>query len=214
MGSDPVALRTLAIATAGVVAAEGLARWAIAHKGVDPLAGIGLVRLLDIAWMVLVISRYPQGWLRTGLARRGWVPGLKRGLIWSAAFGILTALGFGLIQLAGFEPLRILRPEPAVVFPKLGLLFLVGGLIAPIAEELYFRALLYGYLRRWGFWPALLLSTLVFTLLHRSTPGAPIPQVVGGLVFATAYEIEQSLLAPIVIHALGNAAIFSITCLL
>jgi hypothetical protein len=213
MGSDPIALRPLAIATAGVVALEGLARWAIAHKGVDPLAGIGLVRLLDIAWMAMVISRCPRGWRRTGLARDGMVSGLMRGLLWSAIFGILSALGFGLLHLAGLDPLRIIRPGPAVAFPKPELLFLVGALIAPIAEELYFRGLLYGYFRRWGFWPALLLSTLIFTLLHRGAPGAPIPHVVGGLVFATAYEIENSLIAPMVIHALGNATIFAITFL-
>ena len=111
----------------------------------------------------------------------------------------------------GVEPLRILRPGPATPPPKPALLFLVGGLIAPIAEEVYFRGLLYGYLRRWGFWTALLVSTLVFTLLHGSAPGAPLPQLVGGLVFATAYEIEKRLLVPILIHILGNTAIFSIT---
>lgn len=211
MGSDPIALRTLALATAGVVAFESLARWAIAQNGVNPLAGIGWARLADIAWMMLIISRCPRGWSRTGLARSGWTAGLVRGLIWSAGFGILAAIGYALLHMAGFDPLRIIRPGPTALFPRPALLFLVGALIAPVAEEIYFRGLMYGYCRRWGFWPALLLSTLVFIFLHGNTPGAPIPQLVGGLVFATAYEVEKSLLVPVLIHILGNTAIFSIT---
>jgi len=209
--SDPVALRPLAMATVGVIAIEGLARWAIARKGVDPLAGVGVARLMDIAWMMLIISRSPGGWSRIGLAAAGWAPGLIKGLIWSAGFGIVTAIGYVLLHIAGFDPLRAIRPGPPPRLPQPGVLFLVGGVFAPIAEELYFRGLMYGYCRRWGFWPALFLSTLIFTLLHGSAPGAPIPQLVGGLVFATAYEIEKSLLVPILIHILGNTAIFSIT---
>lgn len=210
MGSDPVALRTLAMATAGVIAVESLARWAIAEKGVDPLVSVGVARLADIAWMVLIISRCPRGWSQTGLAPAGWASGLIKGLIWSAGFGILSAVGYALLHMAGFDPLRIIRPGPPAFFPKPVLLFLVGGFIAPIAEEIYFRGLMYGYCRRWGFWPALFLSTLVFTFLHGSAPGAPIPQLVGSLVFATAYEIEKNLLVPILIHILGNTAIFSL----
>jgi membrane protease YdiL (CAAX protease family) len=213
MGSDPVELRSLAIATAGVVAVEGLARWAIANRGIDPLTGIGLARLFDIAGMALVIAWAPQGWSRIGLGRQRWARGLMKGLFWSAGFGILAAIGYGLLQMAGLDPLRIIRPGPLGLRPNPPLLFLVGGLIAPIAEEFYFRGLMYGYCRRFGFWPALLLSTAVFTFLHGSAAGTYFPQIVGGLVFATAYEIEKSLLVPILIHVLGNAAIFSLAYL-
>jgi hypothetical protein len=61
-----------------------------------------------------------------------------------------------------------------------------------VAEEIFFRGLIYGYLRRWGFWPALALSTLIFTLLHTGAAGILLPQIVGGLVFAAAYEIEKA----------------------
>ena len=90
------------------------------------------------------------------------------------------------------------------------MLFLVGGFIGPVAEEMLFRGLVYNYLRRWGFWAALALSTLVFTVPHAGASGVPMPQIVGGLVFATAYEIEKNLLAPITIHVLGNLALFGL----
>jgi hypothetical protein len=36
-------------------------------------------------------------------------------------------------------------------------------------------------------------------------------QIVGGVLFAIAYEIEGNLMTPITIHSLGNLAIFTIS---
>jgi membrane protease YdiL (CAAX protease family) len=210
MESNRVALKTLALATAGVVGIEALARWGIGQWGLAPLTGTALSRLIDIAWMALIISSCPQGWAHIGLGRGSGLPGLRRGLIWSAGFGALAALGWGMLHAAGIEPLRLLYPSPVARPANPALFFLVGGFIGPVAEEIFFRGLIYGYLRRWGFWPALALSTLIFTLLHTGASGVPIPQIVGGLVFATAYEIEKKLLVPITIHILGNLALFSL----
>jgi len=48
-------------------------------------------------------------------------------------------------------------------------------------------------------------------LAHPIFPGIPLPQVVVGIVFAVAYEIEGSLMVPITIHILGNLAIFTLS---
>jgi len=48
-------------------------------------------------------------------------------------------------------------------------------------------------------------------LAHPIFPGIPLPQVVVGIVFAVAYEIEGSLMVPITIHVLGNLAIFTLS---
>ena len=52
---------------------------------------------------------------------------------------------------------------------------------------------------------------MMFVLAHPIFPVIPIPQVVGGIVFAVAYEIEGSLMVPITIHAQGNLAIFTLS---
>jgi hypothetical protein len=90
------------------------------------------------------------------------------------------------------------------------LFFVVGGLIAPVAEEIFFRGIVYGFLRRWGFAVALIGSTLLFAWVHPGA-GVPITQIIGGLVFAAAYEIEGNLAVPITIHVLGNTAIFGLS---
>jgi hypothetical protein len=211
MESDRIALKTLMLATAGVIGIEALARTVIGRGWLAPLTGTGLARLLDIVWMALVVSRGAQGWAQIGLARRNLAPGLLRGLVWSAGFGAAAALGWGILNALGIDPLRFLQAGSASRRPYPVLLFLVGGVIGPIAEEIYFRGLIYGYCRCWGFWPALAVSTLIFTLLHAGVSAVPITQIVGGLAFATAYEIEKKLLVPITIHVLGNLALFSVT---
>lgn len=208
--SNRVALKTLCFAAAGVVGIEACARWAIGHWGLAALTGTGLARLLDIAWMASLISISPQGWTQVGLGPGRRNTGLLRGIIWSAGFGAMSALAWGGFHVLGIDLLRLLHPGPAARLATPALLFLVGGLIGPVAEEVFFRGLFYGYLRRWGVWPALTLNTLLFVSLHAGASGVPIPQVVGGLVFAAAYEIEKNLLVPITIHVLGNLALFSL----
>ena len=76
-----------------------------------------------------------------------------------------------------------------------------------------FYLILYGFFRRWGVPVALALSTFLFVLPHLGSSGLPITQMIGGVLFAAAYEMEGSLLVPIMIHAFGNMAIFSFSLL-
>jgi hypothetical protein len=53
-------------------------------------------------------------------------------------------------------------------------------------------------------------------LPHSQSSGLalPITQLIGGILFAVAYEIEKNLLVPITIHCLGNLAIFILSLLI
>jgi len=110
------------------------------------------------------------------------------------------------IFLFGINPLDLIDGSP----PGGGgreilLLLLVGAFIAPAAEEIFFRGILYGFLRQWGVAPAMIVSTLLFVLIH---PHPSSIQAVGGLLFALSYEIEKKLMTPVIIHILGNTALF------
>jgi membrane protease YdiL (CAAX protease family) len=91
------------------------------------------------------------------------------------------------------------------------LFVLIGGVLSPVTEEIFFRGILYGFFRRWGVFIALVLSTGIFLLAHPLRSGIPVPQLVGGILFAVAYEVEGCLMVPITIHCLGNLSIFSIS---
>lgn len=170
---------------------------------------VGAVRVLDIILLLSIVFYFEKNLSVTGIDSSDIPRGLKRGALWSGAFGF-TALVLGLIlYFFGHNPLHLIRSNlpksPAAVLSY----FLVAGIIGPVAEEIFFRGIVFGYFRRMGFWFALCFSTFFFVSLHTVSSGIPLPQLVGGIVFAVAYEVEQTLFVPLTIHILGNIAIFS-----
>lgn len=83
-------------------------------------------------------------------------------------------------------------------------LAVMGVVLAPLAEELVFRAGLFRITRRIvPRWAALILSALAFASLHGSAVHF-VPLTVLGVVFALAYERTGSLLVPVIAHSLFN----------
>ena len=169
---------------------------------------LGSSRLLEIGSILLIALVYGNGLHSIGLGASQIFPGIKKGIIWSAGFGVIVFSTFLLLFLVKINPLVLIRTDLPSRQMDILIFFAVGGIIAPIAEEIFFRGILYGYFRRWGVSVAVVLSTFLFLLPHLESGGLPITQIIGGFLFAAAYEIEGSLMVPIMIHALGNMAIF------
>ena len=211
MEADKINVKTFCIAVAAVVLVEACARAASIMAAVHPLTATGVARCIEIGLLAAIVIQFGNGMSSIGLGRREIIPGIAKGLVWSFGFGIVVVF-LGLI-LAGFDsdPLRLIATrlpgarETRIVF------VLVGALIAPVAEEIFFRGILYGFFRRWGAAAAITLSTLLFTLAHPPGAGIPFTQMTGGILFAAAYEAEGKLMAPIILHVLGNAAIFTVS---
>ena len=83
-------------------------------------------------------------------------------------------------------------------------MLLVACVLAPLSEELMFRAGLYRYLRqRLGRPTALLLSSVGFGALHGNWAGF-VPLAVLGMMLAVVYEATGSIRVVIVAHSLFN----------
>lgn len=83
-------------------------------------------------------------------------------------------------------------------------MLLVACVLAPLSEELLFRAGLYRVIRqKLGRVPALLISALLFGALHQNWAGF-LPLAVLGMLLALAYEATGSIRVPIIAHALFN----------
>jgi membrane protease YdiL (CAAX protease family) len=207
--AKPIKIKTLALSFAAVAFVE--AGLAISRGTFNPLLRLGVARLLELGLIVLTVHSVEGSVSPIGLDRFRWIAGLKRGLFWSAGFGALSGIVFAIVFIAGTNPLSLIGTRLPKSSADLLLFFLVGGIVAPVAEEVFFRGILYGFLRRWGIAVALVLSTCAFAFTHGLGHGFPVTQAVGGTLFAAAYEREKNLLVPITIHCLGNLAIFALS---
>lgn len=195
-----------------VLATELMGWWIIRLSNMTPLAVIGLTRMIQIGAVGWLVVKQESGLEAIGWEPASWITGIKKGLVWSLGFGVIAALSMIVIYLSGQNPLHLIQsPLPTHTW-EIILFFAVGGLIAPVAEELCFRGIVYTFFRRWGILIALVASTAIFVALH-TVHGLPITQLVGGIVFAIAYETSGKLMVPITIHCLGNTAIFTISLL-
>jgi membrane protease YdiL (CAAX protease family) len=117
--------------------------------------------------------------------------------------GTLAALANLLSVLAGGDAPRATTGEG--LEPGVVALVVHVALLAPVAEELAFRGLIYRQIR--GLMtplPATVLSALLFSIMHANLHQA-VWALVLGLVAAFAYEQTKSLITPTLIHGLFNA---------
>ncbi|MDN2712997.1 CPBP family intramembrane metalloprotease [Janthinobacterium sp. SUN118] len=178
-------LQTLALLLLEGTDAMPLAQAAIAFGAAGTLT-YGLARL--VYW-----RRRTTGGPRIGRGRQPW----RRGGI-----GALAASAFGI----GYAALLPPASSPLMHLNENGIwLLAVGVLAAALCEEFIFRGLLQGGLRRsLPAWQAIVIAAALSAIVH--PPAAMLPVFVLGLCAGHAYERSGALLAPMLTHALCNAA--------
>ncbi len=133
-------------------------------------------------------------------------------LIGLAAMGTVIGLNL-LFELIGFTEKS--QAYQAVAEDQYSAYFLIGilcyGVIAPIAEELLFRGVLFAYMRRFlGVRAALLVSALIFGVYH----GNPVQGVYAflmGCLIAYSYEYFGTFAMPIAVHMVSNILSYCLT---
>ncbi len=209
MESDNIRLKTLLLAVSAVVFIEGVSALLFTHINVSPVLATGIIRLIETGLIILIIITEEKGLYAIGLDKPAARKGLLKGLLWSFIFGLAAAAAALIIYLAGVNPFALIHSNLPQKTSELLLLLAVGGIIGPLAEEFFFRGIIYGFCRRWGIPAAVIISTLLFIFAHNSIR-IPVTQVTGGIIFAASYEAEKSLMAPLTIHILGNMAIYTL----
>jgi CAAX protease family protein len=95
----------------------------------------------------------------------------------------------------------------------LGAAFLVS-VVAPMAEEFFFRGFFFGALRNWrGPWPAAIITGLVFGSIHVGSSDAALLLPLGffGFVLCLLRERTGSLWPCIVLHCANNSLAFGVS---
>jgi membrane protease YdiL (CAAX protease family) len=210
MEANKIKLSTVFFSIILIAAVEIIARLLVNQNLLEPLTTLGLARLAEIIFLLILINIREKSLSPIGLASTGAYQGIKKGLTWAVFFGAAAGVALLIIYLLGINVLKLFQMQLPADGYKLILFFIVGAFIAPVAEEIFFRGILYGFFRRWGMLTALVLSTLLFVLSHSVRHTIPVTQMIGGILFAVAYEMEKNLLVPIIIHVLGNLAIFTL----
>ena len=216
MAAAGIDIKKLASLTAYVIVIEVFFVVAGPHLFANSMINTGVSRICQILAILLVFFSSEGNLAAIGIRLPAVKWGVKRGLLWSAGFGLAAGLAGVLIYSADKDPAALIGGRLPASASQFVLLFIVGGLIGPIAEEMFFRGVVYGFFRRWGVLTALLISTGIFVLVHllaRPVQGFAIVQAIGGVVFAASYELEKNLMVPITIHCLGNMAIFLLPAL-
>jgi membrane protease YdiL (CAAX protease family) len=126
-------------------------------------------------------------------------------LVASAAIqATMKALGVEQTQMTALAHLRDL-PLPGFLAVMAG-----GAILAPVAEELYFRGIVFGsYLRFRTPLIAYVGTSLLFATLHLNGPAFP-PILAMSLILCWAYHRTGSIIPGIVGHMLNNTAAFGI----
>ncbi len=99
----------------------------------------------------------------------------------------------------------LLRQSPTIEnFVLWGVMVIV---VAPVLEELLFRGILLpGLRRRLKPWPAMLVGSAIFSLLHVDAWPAPVPLFVLAIFLSYLWYRTNSLVPSIVLHAVFNGA--------
>jgi uncharacterized protein len=165
---------------------------------------------LDAALLVVVYLRLVRtgatterelGWTASHFLRNV-VIGVLGFLVIIVASAVIAyvLMNFGVIQ-TQTEQMGIRRSSQVVFY----LLLLGAGVVAPIAEETFFRGYVFrAYLTSLGPLWAYGLSAVIFAVLHLNLP-ALLPVILIGLILAFMFQRTGSLVSPVVAHGLNNA---------
>jgi membrane protease YdiL (CAAX protease family) len=142
---------------------------------------------------------------------------IRKALGWMAlAFGVYLACSAAWIALLDLHQQDTLPDELGVDKSTAALVSVcvLVTVVAPIAEELFFRGFFFGALRNWhGPWLAALLTGLVFGGIHAfGTPaGYLLPLAVLGFMLCVVRWRTGSLLPCMALHAINNGLAFGVS---
>ena len=174
----------------------------------DKLAGgvLGMATATSLAAAWLLYRQAPASALGFGLGS------LAADLrLATAALALILA---PLLAVAGILDRLVPYEHPIIDFlarhrdlPSLMLVGVAAVIVAPVAEEFFFRRVLQGWLEKaWGAIPAVGISAVLFGLAHVGQGLAWVPLVVFGAVAGYLARQTGSIVPGIALHALFNAA--------
>jgi membrane protease YdiL (CAAX protease family) len=199
-----VGLLAVINATLFIIAARGLG------TEVAQTAAIILIEFIYLLPVILIFAWRRIHWKHLGLGMFKWETlGIGCGLL-IGAYSIIIVhnviLYFLGVQTQGEEIMKIFAELESPVW-----FFIVGVILAPIVEEIFFRGFLFqGFRQKYGWVTAMLLSSAIFGVAHMDLV-ALIPTFILGNVLAYVYHRSNSVWPGVILHFIVNGMGFCAT---
>jgi membrane protease YdiL (CAAX protease family) len=161
-----------------------------------------------VAGSVLVAAKWRGGAKWRDLV--GWIPfRVSDWRIWAIMAGALAYSAAASLVIGHYAPHSATQLTIPSDWLAAAMFFVIAAIVAPVTEELLFRGWIYTALRfSWGFWPALLISSVLFAAAHYDkTHFYALAVFPIGLVIGILRE-RAGIKASIVFHAINNLAAF------
>ena len=168
------------------------------EKNFSIVTVIALVLITVVEYLFFRRDYVEQSW--ESMKKPGW-------LLFLILFGAAASHGLNLLVslfningiFGSYEAVEAEIFAPGVIFVIIRALIL-----APIAEELVFRALVFRRMKEYtSFWPAALVSSALFGLYHMNL-GQGIYAFLFGILLAFLYDRFRNFLAPMLVHFGAN----------
>jgi len=162
-----------------------------------------LVQLVYLLPVVVILVWRRIDWKTIGFGRFHWgTVGIGCGLLIASYVFILihnlilTAVG---VDTQGEELFRLFELIESPVW-----FFIVGAVLAPLVEEIFFRGFLFqGFRAKYGWVSAMLLSSAIFAVAHLDLASL-IPTFILGNLLAYLYHRSNSVWPGVILHVLVN----------
>lgn len=180
------------------------------EPGTSDVATLVLLTVLQV-WLLIVTAVFVL--LPRALAAVPFFPGdtlraAGRGFLWAIPAWLIATLLGAIVE--RIMTLFHITPDQQLVADVIGaanpaIVVVAVVVVAPIAEEVFFRGVAFGaWAREYGPRRALVMSALLFAAIHASL-AALVPIFVLGLALAAIYWRTRNLASSITLHATFNA---------
>lgn len=155
-------------------------------------------------WEAVGVRPASRAWLTVGAALGAATMLLNTGTIY--LYGTLTG-----DQSIPVDRVAIVEALGGPLWQSL-LMLALGVLLVPLGEELIFRGVIFGWMRRWPLPIAVIVSALVFAVMHGFSVVFPVALVLG-IVTAMIYHRSGSIWPAVMLHAVNNGIAFGVSLL-
>jgi membrane protease YdiL (CAAX protease family) len=171
------------------------------------MAQSGLLAIVQLAFLLPVVVIF--AWRRIHWKHLGFggfsasTMGIGCGLL-VASYGVILLHNLLLVNL-GIDTQGEAIAELFAALESPIWFFIVGALLAPLIEEIFFRGFLFqGFRARYGWVSGMLLSSGIFAVAHLD-PVSLIPTFILGCVLAYLYHRSNSVWPGVILHVMVNS---------